>query len=360
MNKIINFNAGPSKIPETINHIISKDVINWESSGMSVLELSHRSNEFISIYEKAQNNLRKLLNIPDNYKILFMQGGGYGQFSAIPMNLLSNPEDKADYIITGYWSEKAYIEAQKYGNINIVIKTVQDRIPYNNEINYDPTSKYLYYCSNETIDGVQFDYTPDVNIPLVCDMSSDFLSKPIDVTKYGIIFAGAQKNVGIPGMSIVIINEKLLNQLNKNNSIPSILHYKLISDNGSMFFNTPPTFQIYVSGLIFDWLLKKGGLEAIQKENEDKAKLLYNQIDNSNGFYINNVKNRSKMNVIFQLRDKELTDIFLKKTNENGFVGLQGHRSMGGLRASIYNAITIEEVQKLCDFMDDFMDDYKM
>lgn len=356
MSTTYNFCAGPAMLPSEVMSKAQAEFINWQNNGCSVMELSHRSKAFMAIAEKAEADLRQLMNIPNNYKVLFMHGGGRGQFSAVPFNLL--PKDaKADYIVTGSWSKAAAKEAANHGDIN-VIDAVQDNEGIKQalpsiEWSLNPNAAYVHYCPNETVDGIEIFDIPNVgDVPLVADMSSTILSREIDVSKFGLIYAGAQKNIGPSGLTIVIVRDDLLGQARK--TTPSVLNYQLAADNGSMY-NTPPTFAWYLAGLVFEWLKDLGGVEHIAQINHQKAEALYKYIDESD-FYINNIaiENRSLMNVPFWLKDESLNDRFLAEAEQAGLLALKGHRSVGGMRASIYNAMPIEGVNTLINFMKAF------
>ncbi len=350
-----NFCAGPAALPTAVLEKAQQELLDWQGKGLSIMEMSHRSADYVSVAEKAEADLRKLMNIPENYKVLFLQGGASLQFSAIPLNLLGK-NSKADYIHTGIWSEKALKEAKRYGDINVVEAGIKVdgkfAISEQSEWNLSDNAAYVHYADNETIGGLQFAGIPDVKAPLVCDYSSSILSAPLDVTKFGLIYAGAQKNIGPAGLTIVIIRDDLLDQAKPE--IPSILKYGDQAKNGSMV-NTPSTYAWYLSGLVFEWLLEQGGVEAIHKVNLEKAQLLYGYIDSSD-FYNNPIAipNRSIMNVPFTLADEALEKQFLKEAEANYLLNLAGHRSVGGMRASIYNAVPLEGVQALINFMDDF------
>ena len=341
--QIYNFSAGPSMLPTSVLHQIKEEILNYNGTGMSVMELSHRSVTFEHIIETTSNNLRKLLNIPSNYEILFMQGGASAQFSAIPLNLCQQ-DDIVNYCVTGVWSSKAADEAKKYANVKLVDKETW---------NMNPNATYLYYCDNETINGVEFREVPQTEIPLICDMSSNFLSRKFDINRYAMIFAGAQKNFGIAGLTIVIIRNDLLKR-SARSYCPTILNYSLTHQNKSMY-NTPPTFAIYISKLITEWLLNQGGIEQVEQRNIEKARMLYSTIDESE-LFLNDVDTeyRSRMNVIFKLRDPSREKEFLERATKAGLYELAGHRSVGGFRASLYNAIPIEMVEKLCEFIRGF------
>ena len=350
-----NFCAGPAALPTAVLEKAQQELLNWQGKGVSIMEMSHRSKDYVAVAEKAEADLRKLMNIPQNYKVLFLQGGASLQFSAIPLNLLGK-NNKADYISTGIWSEKAYKEAQRYGDINVIQAgtTVNGKLAISEQAhwNLSKDAAYVHYADNETIGGLQFASVPEVDAPLVSDFSSSILSAPLDVSKFGLIYAGAQKNIGPAGLTLVIIRDDLLDQAKPE--IPSLLKYSAQAKDGSMV-NTPSTYAWYLSGLVFEWLLEQGGVEAIHKINLEKAKLLYGYIDASD-FYANPIAeaNRSLMNVPFTLANPELEKLFLKEAEENYLLNLAGHRSVGGMRASIYNAVPLEGVQALVDFMDDF------
>lgn len=350
---IYNFSSGPGMLPKEVLKRAAEELMDWRGSGVSVMEMSHRSPEFISIASKAETDLRDLMQIPDNYKVLFLQGGATGQFAAIPLNL-ADDKDTADYVITGSWSNKAYKEAAKYINPNIAVNSKPYiRVPNQQDWNLTQNAKYVHITPNETIEGVAFDAVPDTgNVPLVADMSSMILSEPVDVRKYGVIYAGAQKNIGIAGITVVIVREDLLGEA--HTTTPSIWDWHAKAKAGSML-NTPPCYNWYLCGLVFEWLKDLGGVSAIAKVNAKKAKLLYEAIDSSK-FYSNDVQpaNRSKMNVPFILAKPELDNEFLLQAKKAGLATLAGHRSVGGMRASIYNAMPIEGVEALVKFMKEF------
>lgn len=356
MSRVYNFCAGPASLPLAVLEKARDEMTDWHGKGLSVMEMSHRGEDYQSIAIAAERDLRELLNIPANYKVLFMQGGASSQFSMIPLNLLKG--GTADYIVTGQWSQKAAKEAKRYGNIHIAgssENTNFDRVPSQAELTLTPNASFVHYCANETIGGVAFDYIPETNgVPLVADLSSCILSEPVDVSKFGMIYAGAQKNIGPAGLVIVIIREDLLGHAAEQT--PTMLDYKVCADNDSMY-NTPATYSWYLAGLVFQWLKEQGGLEAMAAVNNTKAKKLYDYIDNSQ-FYANPVakNNRSKMNVPFSLKDSSLDKQFLAQSEAAGLLYLAGHRSVGGMRASIYNAVTLEAVDALIGFMQDFAD----
>ena len=360
MTRVFNFSAGPAVLPEEVLEQARDEMLDWHGAGMSVMEMSHRSKEFIAIAETAEADLRSLLAIPERYKVLFLQGGATSQFSMIPQNLApENPNGKrpaADYIYTGEWSKKAIAEAKKFCSVNVASSS-EDRnftcVPSRESWRLDPSAAYVHITSNETIGGVEFHWVPDVgDVPLVADMSSHLLSRPVDIARYGVIYAGAQKNIGPAGLTIVIIREDLVGRAPPG--IAAMSDYKTHADSDSMY-NTPPTYAIYVAGLVFQWLKRHGGLGAIEKMNIAKAKLLYDYLD-STGFYSCPVAvaDRSRMNVPFRIRDDKLDAAFLAQAEQQGLVQLKGHRSVGGMRASIYNAMPIEGVQALVDCMREF------
>ncbi|KAM9137516.1 phosphoserine aminotransferase [Pangshura tecta] len=360
--QVVNFGAGPAKLPRSVLLEAQKELVDYKGLGISVLEMSHRTSDFSKIINTAENLLRELLNIPENYKVIFLQGGGSGQFSAVPLNLIGLKEGRcADYVVTGAWSAKAAKEAEKYAKVNIVHPKLGSytKIPDTSSWNLRPDASYVYYCANETVHGVEFDFVPDVKgAVLVCDMSSNFLSRPVDVSKFGVIFAGAQKNVGCAGITVVIVREDLLGFALKE--CPIVLDYKVQAGNGSLY-NTPPCYSIYIMSLVLEWIKNNGGAPAMDKQSSIKSQMIYDIIDKSNGFYVCPVekKSRSRMNVPFRIGnikgDEALEKKFLDKAVELNMISLKGHRSVGGIRASLYNAVTIEDVQKLATFMRSFM-----
>ncbi|QCI20449.1 3-phosphoserine/phosphohydroxythreonine transaminase [Buchnera aphidicola (Brachycaudus cardui)] len=360
MNTIYNFSAGPAMIPQDVLNQAKQELQNWQNLGFSIMEISHRSKEFIEVAEQAEQDLRDLLHIPDFYKVLFCQGGARGQFSAVPINLLGNLKT-ADYIDSGYWSKSAFIEAKKYCIPNSI--SIKEQINGKTSLlsmsqwDVNKKSAYIHYCPNETIDGLSIYEEPKFKDKIIIgDFSSCILSRSINIENYDLIYAGAQKNIGPAGITIIIIRENLIGYTSKIS--PSILDYKIISEYNSMF-NTPPTFAWYLSGLVFKWLKRKGGLKKIEELNQIKSHLLYEKIDKSN-FYINTIddKNRSKMNVVFNLVDPNLNEIFLKESFESGLIALKGHSIIGGMRASIYNAMPLEGIQSLIKFMSYFENRY--
>ncbi len=354
--RIYNLSAGPAILPEEVLLEAQKDLFSYKGSGMSVMEMSHRGKIFDGIIKEADSDLRKLLDIGENYSILFLQGGATLQFSMVPLNLMP-PKNKADYIVTGAWAEKAAKEAKRVGAVNIAATTKSDnysRIPKQSEMKLDPDASYVHFTSNNTIFGTQFRVEPETgSVPLVCDASSDFLHKKIDINKYSLIYAGAQKNIGPSGVTVVIIRKDLLER--SSDSLHTYMNYKIHDENETMY-NTPTTFSIYIAGLVFKWLLNMGGLDEMYKHNLDKAKILYDAFDNSDGYYKGTtaVKDRSLMNVTYRLPNEQLEEKFIKEAKAKGFEGLKGHRSVGGIRASIYNAFPKAGVEALVEFMDEF------
>jgi phosphoserine aminotransferase len=356
MAQSYNFCAGPAALPQAVLERAQAELLDWQSKGMgSIMEMSHRSKEFVAVAEKAEADLRTLMAIPENYRVLFLQGGASSQFSAVPLNLLGANKE-ADYFNTGAWSKKAIAEAKRYTSVNIVASSEAENftcVPQKSSWQLSPSAAYVHYTPNETIGGVEFGEIPDVgNVPLVADMSSTILSKPVDVNRFGVIYAGAQKNIGPAGLTVVIVREDLLGK--SLPVCPAMLDYKTAADNDSMY-NTPPTFAWYLAGLVFEWLLDLGGLNEMASINERKAKSLYSAIDNS-GFFSNPVamENRSLMNVPFILANSDLDKTFLQESEQAGLFNLKGHRSVGGMRASIYNAVPEEAVDALISFMADF------
>ena len=361
MSGVYNFCAGPAMLPKPVMAKAQEELVNWQGLGVSVMELSHRSPEFIAVATQAEQDLRELLNIPDNYKVLFCHGGGRGQFSAVPMNLL--PKDKsADYIVTGSWSKSAVAEAKHYGDIN-VIEAVEEHngekyVTCPTTWGLNPDAAYVHYCPNETVDGIEMFDVPETNgVPLVADMSSTILSRPINISKFGVIYAGAQKNIGPSGLTLVIIRDDLLGNARK--TTPAVFDYTITAEKESMF-NTPPTYAWYLAGLVFQWLKNLGGVSAVEAKNIEKAQKLYQFIDQSD-FYINTIsaENRSRMNVPFWLKDESLNNAFLQQSEDADLLALKGHRSVGGMRASIYNAMPVEGVEALITFMKKFEQENK-
>lgn len=355
MARVFNFSAGPAALPEEVLKQAAQEMLDWHGSGQSVMEMSHRGKEYMSIHEQAEKDLRELLAIPGNYKVLFLQGGATLQFAMVPLNLLAG-RGKADYIHTGEWAKKAIKEAKLFCEVNIAASSEDKNFTYapgQDDWKLSRDAAYVHYTANETIGGVEFHWVPETgDVPLVCDMSSNILSKPIDVSKYGLIYAGAQKNIGPAGLTIVIVREDLLGKAAPKT--PLMLDYKTHADNDSMY-NTPPTYAVYIAGLVFQWLKRNGGLAAMEKRNMEKAALLYDYLDRSQ-FFLSPVRaqDRSRMNVPFTLRNAELDEEFLKGAKARGLVQLKGHRSVGGMRASIYNAMPVEGVRALVDYMKEF------
>ena len=351
--RIFNFSPGPAVLPEPVLRTAAAEMLDWHGTGMCVMEMSHRGKEFISIAVKAEADLRTLLAIPDDYEVLFLQGGAIGENAIVPMNLMGGASNVADYIHTGEWSKKSIKEAGKYGKVNVAASSEAEkftRIPDRASWRLTPGAAYVHICSNETIGGVEYHWTPDVgDVPLVADMSSHILSRPLDVSRYGVIYGGAQKNIGPAGLTIVIVRDDLLGQALP--ITPSAFDYKQQADTDSML-NTPPTYAVYIAGLVFEWLKQLGGLPAIEKRNVAKAGLLYDYLDQSR-FFISPIekRDRSRMNVPFKLRDESLDEAFLKGAKAAGMDQLKGHRVVGGMRASIYNAMPIEGVRTLVDYM---------
>lgn len=351
-----NFNAGPSAIPLSVLEKAQAELVNFGGTGMSIMEMSHRGPVYEEVHNEAITRLRKLYSIPENYEVLFLQGGASLQFSAIPMNFLT-PDTRAAYINTGSWSEKAFEEANLFGESHVIAsskETNHNYIPKLEDIKVNDTDAYVHITSNNTIYGTQWNDFPDTgNVPLIADMSSDIMSKPVDISKFGIIYAGAQKNLGPSGVTVVIIRKDLIEKANTN--IPTILKYSTHAKNNSLY-HTPPTFGIYMLGEVLRWIEDLGGLGAVAKQNEEKAMLIYDTIDNSNGFYTGHAKadSRSLMNITFRVADEDLEKKFLVEAAEAGFVGLSGHRSVGGCRASAYNSVPVEACQALSDFMKNF------
>ncbi len=350
-----NFSPGPAVLPEEVLRQAQEEMLDWHGSGMSVMEMSHRGKEFMSIAAAAEADLRELLAIPSHYKVLFLQGGATSQFAMVPMNLLRG-RSHADYIHTGEWAKKAIGEARKLCSVNVAASAEDRKFTYappQSAWKLSPQAAYVHYTGNETIGGVEFHWIPDTgDVPLVCDLSSSLLSRPLDVSRFGLIYAGAQKNIGPAGLTIVIVREDLIGHAPA--STPSMFDYKIQADNASMY-NTPPTYALYVAGLVFQWLKRRGGLAGMEQVNIAKAQLIYEVLDASR-FYASPVakEDRSRMNVPFTLRDASLDEVFLRQAGQRGLLQLKGHRSVGGMRASIYNAMPIEGVQALVELMREF------
>ncbi|MFC4386266.1 3-phosphoserine/phosphohydroxythreonine transaminase [Gracilibacillus marinus] len=359
MKRVYNFSAGPSMLPLAVLEKAQAELPDYRNSGMSVMELSHRSGLFTEIIEEAEQLLREIMNIPENYKVLFVQGGASQQFAMVPLNIMKN--GKADYVNTGSWSKKAMKEAKKYGQVNVIASSEDENftfIPKIDQSMIDKEADYVHITTNNTIEGTSFREIPDTgSVPLVADMSSNILSEDIDVSKFGIIYAGAQKNIGPAGLTVVIIREDLIG--NAKDICPTMLDYKTHSDSGSLY-NTPPTYGIYMAKLVFEWIKELGGIKAIQKQNEEKAALLYDFIDQSD-FYSSPVRedSRSIMNIPFTIPGYDLDAQFVKEAKEKGLETLKGHRSVGGMRASIYNAMPVDGVKALVQFMKEFEESNK-
>jgi phosphoserine aminotransferase len=360
MTRVFNFSAGPAALPEPVLRQAAEEMLDWHGTGLSVMEMSHRSTAFMGIAAEAQALLRELLAVPDTHRVLFMQGGALAENAIVPMNLMGG-HASADYIDSGWWSGKSIAEARRYGGVNVAASTA-DRghsgVPARDTWQLDPRAAYVHICSNETIGGVQYAGTPDVgSVPLVADMSSEILSRPVDVSKYGLIFAGAQKNIGPAGLTIVIVRNDLLVPERALPCLPTAFNYRVVADNDSMY-NTPPTYAIYIAGLVFQWIKAQGGVAAMAVRNAEKAALLYGAIDGpgSSGFYRCPVDrdSRSRMNVVFRTPSAELDTAFAQQAQAHGLVQLKGHRVVGGLRASLYNAMPLAGVQALVDYMKTF------
>jgi phosphoserine aminotransferase len=355
MARVFNFSAGPAVLPEPVLQQAAAEMLDWHGSGMSVMEMSHRGKEFIAIHAQAEADLRELLGIPASYKVLFLQGGAAAQFAMIPLNLLRG-KTSADYVNTGQWSKKAIGEAKKYCKVNVAASSEDANYSYapkQSAWKLDPNAAYVHITSNETIGGVEFHWTPDTGeVPLVTDASSHILSRPMDVSRYGLIYAGAQKNIGPAGLAIVIVRDDLIGQADPRT--PGVFDYKIQADNDSMY-NTPPTYGIYMAGLVFQWLKKLGGLNKMEELNIAKAQLVYDYLDQTEFYHTPVAKDdRSRMNIPFTLRNAALDDEFLKQAKSRNLMQLKGHRSVGGMRASIYNAMPKEGVEALVQFMKEF------
>lgn len=373
MSRVFNFSAGPAALPEAVLAEAAAEMLDWRGTGMSVMEMSHRGSDFMGIHAEALADLRELLAIPANYKILFLQGGGLGENAIVPLNLMrgkSGNANEADIVITGMWSEKSHLEAQRYGKMNIAASAVDSgftKVPSIESWTLSKNAAYLHLCTNETINGVEYHFTPDLgashgaafkDMPIVADMSSHILSRPVDVSQYGLIYGGAQKNIGPAGLTIAIVREDLLlndaGEPRAHAMCPSVFNYKTLAETDSMY-NTPPTYGIYIAGLVFKWLKAQGGLKAMEAHNRAKAALLYGYLD-STDFYDNRVNraDRSLMNVPFFLKDESQNAAFLQGANEVGLKQLKGHRAIGGMRASIYNAMPLTGVEALVTYMKAF------
>ena len=355
MNRVYNFSAGPSMLPESVLRRAAGEMLDYNGCGQSVMEMSHRSKVYQGIIDSAESLLREVMGIPQNYKVLFLQGGASSQFAMIPMNLMTK-SGKADFVLTGQWATKAYQEAARYGEAHVVASSKDKTFSYIPELDpatFTKDADYFHICQNNTIYGTRFTELPDTgNVPLVADLSSCILSEPVDVSKYGMIYAGAQKNMGPAGLTVVIIREDLIG--NARDICPTMFNYQIHAENGSMY-NTPPTYGIYILGLVLDWIKEMGGLEAMKARNEKKAAMLYDFLDSSKMFKATvSGKDRSIMNVPFITGNEELDAKFVSEAKKAGFINLKGHRTVGGMRASIYNAMPVEGVEKLVEFMKKF------
>ena len=355
MSRVYTFSAGPAMLPEKVLETAAAQMLEYKTTGQSVMEMSHRSKEYQAIIDGVEASLREVMSIPENYKVLFLQGGASSQFAMIPLNLM-NKTGKADFVITGQWAKKAYQEASRYGECNVVASSADKTFSYIPELDkskFNPTADYFHICQNNTIYGTRFTELPDTgNVPLVADLSSCILSEPVDVSKYGMIYAGAQKNMGPAGLTVVIIREDLIG--NARDICPTMFNYQIHAENGSMY-NTPPTYGIYILGLVLDWIKEMGGLGAMKARNEKKAAMLYDFLDSSKMFKATvSGKDRSIMNVPFITGNEELDAKFVSEAKKAGFINLKGHRTVGGMRASIYNAMPVEGVEKLVEFMKKF------
>eukprot|EP01133_Synstelium_polycarpum_P017491 gene17491-20869_t len=366
--RVLNFGAGPGCLPEEVLIQAQSELLNFQGSGKSIMELSHRGKEFLQVLDETKSNLKSLLKVPDNYDILFLQGGATALFAGIPLNLIDSAEDNVDFLVTGAWSKSAYTEAKLYCKANMVIDMESEKFrsvsdPKTWKFSEKPA--YIHYCDNETVHGIEMSditqYLP-AGVPVVCDMSSNFLSKPVDVSKFGVIFAGAQKNAGIAGITIVIVRNDLISRSKPH--VPNVFNFLRKSQQNSID-NTPPTFNLYITGLVLKWVIKNGGLEEMSKRNDTKSEKLYKYIDNSNGYYVRcfiDEACRSKMNVCFRIKkecDTDLEEKFFKEAQQVGITDIRGHRSVGGIRVSLYNAMTIKGTDILVSFMQKFMENNK-
>lgn len=355
MSRVYNFSAGPAMLPEYVLKKAADEMLDYNGTGESVMEMSHRSKEYDAIIKETEAMLREVMSIPDNYKVLFLQGGASTQFAMIPLNLM-NKNNKADFVITGQWANKAYQEASRYGKCNVIASSKDKTFSYIPELDkskFDPEADYFHICQNNTIYGTRFTELPDTgNVPLVADLSSCILSEPVDVSKYGMIYAGAQKNMGPAGLTVVIVREDLIG--NAMDICPTMLNYQIHADNDSMY-NTPPTYSIYILKLVLEWVKQMGGLEAMKVHNEKKAAIIYDFLDSSEMFSATvSGKDRSLMNIPFVTGNEELDAKFVSEAKKAGFINLKGHRSVGGMRASVYNAMPVEGCEKLVAFMKEF------
>lgn len=353
-HRIFNFAAGPSAMPLPVLEEAAREMTNWKGRGLSILEMSHRSKDFVGIYRETVDMLKELYGISDDYEVMFLQGGGHLQFAMVPLNFIAS--GTANYAVNGVWSKKAFLEAQKLGKAQIAAQT-ENRAPTDDELNLSPDASYFYYCSNETVNGIRYPAIPTVGVKLISDMSSDFLSQSVPIDRFALIFAGAQKNFGPAGLTVVIARKELLGRA--SDKTPTMLDYETYAKSESMY-NTPPTFAIYMSNLVCHWLLKEGGIAEMQKRSIAKSSLLYKTIDESDGFYTNCVQKdcRSRMNVVFNLKNEALNEIFLDGAKSRNIGNIKGHRIVGGMRASIYNAVSMEAVEALADYMKKFAEDH--
>lgn len=354
MNRLYNFSAGPGMLPVPVLEEVAREFVDYHGSGMSLLEMSHRGQIFTQIIRETRDLLRELLSVPETHDILFLQGGGHMQFAMVPLNLLGAAAE-ASYIVNGVWSKKAAAEAGKFCRVSVIGTPSRAQVPHPDSINVPNDAAYLYYCMNETVNGLEFNYIPECPecVPLVADVSSDFLSRPIDFKRHALVFAGAQKNFGPAGLTVVIVRRDLLGLA--GDTCPTMLNYEVHSQAGSMY-NTPPTFAIWVANLVCKWLVSEGGVVVMNERAKTRSRLVYDAIDGSDGFYLNTIapNARSRMNVVFNLREEALTDLFVKEAADAGLVNLKGHRLVGGLRASLYNAMPMKGAELLAEFMKDF------
>jgi phosphoserine aminotransferase len=353
MERVFNFSAGPAVLPEEVLQEVADNMVNYQGQGLSILEMSHRGSTFAQLHEETKALIRELLQVPDTHDILFLQGGGHTQFAMVPLNLLGAAAE-ATYIVNGVWSRKAAAEAEKFCHVNTIL-AADGSVPPSDSINVPNDAAYLYYCQNETVNGVEFNYTPAGPdcVPLVADISSNFLSRTVDFNRHALVFAGAQKNFGPAGLSVVIIRKDLLGLT--TDTCPTMLDYAVHAKHGSMY-NTPPTFAIWVANLVCHWIKRNGGVEAMDRRARERADLIYRTIDSFNAFYVNTIAGnaRSRMNVVFNLQEEALTELFLREASKHNLMNLKGHRIVGGLRASLYNALPLEAAKALSEFMVDF------
>ena len=354
MSRVYNFSAGPGVLPLPVLEEIAREFVDYKGCGMSLVEMSHRGPVFSQIIRETRDLLREILNVPESHDILFLQGGGHTQFAMVPLNLLGAAAE-ASYIVNGIWSKKAAAEAAKFCRVSVIGTPSRAQVPHPDSINVPNDAAYIYYCMNETVNGLEFNYVPECPdcVPLVADVSSDFVSRPIDFHRHALVYAGAQKNFGPAGLTVVIVRKDLLGMA--GDTCPTMLNYEVHSQGGSMY-NTPPTFAIWVANLVCKWILNEGGVDVMNERAKARSKLIYDAIDSSDGFYLNTIapSARSRMNVVFNLREEALTDLFVKEAADAGMVNLKGHRLVGGLRASLYNAMPMAGAQALRDFMVDF------